>query len=327
MSMMTMVEALNNALALELERDDRVITFGEDVGHNGGVFRVTDGLQKRFGDNRVFDTPLAESAIIGTALGMATYGLRPIAEIQFGGFMFVAMNQLCSQAARWRTRSGGVFSCPLVVRAPWGAGVRTPEMHSDSMEAHFLNIPGLKVVIPSSPYDAKGLLAAAVADPDPVIFLEHMKLYRSFRQEVPAERYVLPIGKAQVVRNGTDVSVFAYGAMVHNALEAARNLEREQGLSVEVVDLRTISPLDEETIASSAAKTGRVVVVHEGPRPGGVAAEVAAVINEKAFWNQHVPPVRVTAYDVPLPVPALEDQYIPTAARIGRAIVGQMAEA
>lgn len=324
MPQMTMVEAIHQCLDLELARDRRVVVFGEDVGQNGGVFRVTDGLQQKYGELRVFDTPLAESGIIGTAVGMAAYGLRPVAEIQFGGFLFLAMDQLCSQAARLRYRSGGEFTAPLVVRAPFGGGVRTPELHSDSMESFFMNQPGLKVVIPSGPYDAKGLLAAAIEDPDPVLFLEHMKLYRSFRQEVPAERYTVPIGQASVVRPGRDVSVFAWGAMVHAALEAARIAEAERGVQAEVVDLRTLSPLDEEAIAASAARTGRVVVVHEAPRAGGPAGEIMAVVNERCFYHQHVAPVRVTAYDTPFPVPMVEDVLLPTPQRIARAILGQM---
>ena len=235
---MTMVEALNHALTLELERDRRVIVFGQDIGVNGGVFRVTEHLQEKFGEQRVFDTPLSESAIIGSAVGMSVYGLKPIAEIQFAGFLFVCMNQLVTQAARMRFRSAGAFTCPMVVRAPYGGGVRTPEMHSDSLEGIFMQTPGLKVVIPSNPYDAKGLLASAVADPDPVLFLENIKLYRSFRQETPEEHYTIPLGKANIVQEGTDVSLFAYGAMVPIAVEAAKQLQQEQGTGVEIIDLR-----------------------------------------------------------------------------------------
>jgi pyruvate dehydrogenase E1 component beta subunit len=320
MPRMTMVEAINNALALELERDRRVLIFGEDVGKNGGVFRVTDGLQARFGEDRVFDTPLAESGIIGTAIGMAVYGLRPIAELQFAGFSFVAFNQIGSQAAKLRYRSGGVYSVPLVIRAPFGGGVRTPEMHSDSVEALFMHLQGLKVVIPSNPYDAKGLLHAAVDDPDPVIFLEHMKLYRSFRQEVPEERYTVPIGDATVAREGQDVSVIAYGAMVQTALAAADQVEKEDGASVEVLDLRTIAPLDEGCIAQSVSKTGRAVVVHEAARAGGIGAEVIAVINERCLYSLLKPVERVTAPDTPFPTPAVEDILLPTPARVAAAI-------
>lgn len=314
----TMIEAINNALALELEHDRRVLIFGEDVGKNGGVFRVTDGLQERFGENRVFDTPLAESGIIGTAVGMAVYGLRPVTEMQFAGFSFVAFNQIASQAARIRYRSGGVFTVPLVIRAPFGGGVKTPEQHSDSVESYFAHIQGIKVIIPSNPYDAKGLMHAAIEDPDPVLFLEHMKLYRSFRQEVPAERYTIPIGKAAVVREGSDVTVIAYGAMVSVAMEAAKQLESE--MSVEIVELRTIVPMDEEAIATSVSKTGRAVVVHEAARTGGIASEVIAVINDRCLYSLLSPVQRVTAPDTPFPVPGLEDMVMPTPERVVCAI-------
>ncbi len=314
----TMIEAINNALAQELERDQRVLIFGEDVGKNGGVFRVTDGLQARFGEDRVFDTPLAESGIIGTAVGMAIYGLRPVTEMQFAGFSFVAFNQIASQATRIRYRSGGVFSVPLVIRAPYGGGVRTPEQHSDSVEALYAHIQGIKVVIPSNPYDAKGLIHAAIEDPDPVLFLEHMKLYRSFRQEVPEERYTIPIGKAATVREGTDVTVFAYGAMVQVAIDAAHQIKSEA--SVEVVELRTIAPLDEECIAESVSKTGRAVIVHEAARTGGLGAEIIAVINERCLYSLLAPVQRVTTPDMPFPVPDIEDAVLPTAERVVCAI-------
>lgn len=316
----TMVEAINNTLGQELDRDRRILVFGEDVGLNGGVFRVTDGLQARFGEERVFDTPLAESGIIGTAVGMAAYGLRPVAEIQFAGFSFVSFNQIASQAARFRYRSGGVFPVSMVIRAPFGGGVRTPEMHSDSVEAFYMHLQGIKVVIPSTPYDAKGLLHAAVEDPDPVIFLEHMKLYRSFRQEVPEERYVIPIGQAKVVREGNDVSLFAYGAMVGVALEAAAQIEKAEGASVEVIDLRTIAPLDEVAIAASVDKTGRAVVVHEAARAGGVGAEVIAIINERSLYSLLKPVERVTTPDMPFPIPSVEDTFIPSPSRVAAAI-------
>lgn len=321
---MTMIEALNSALALELERDTRVVLFGEDIGANGGVFRVTEHLQKNFGEERVFDTPLAESGIIGTAVGMAVYGLRPIAEIQFAGFLYVSMNQLVSQAARMRYRSAGAFTCPLVVRAPYGGGVRTPEMHSDSLEGVFLQTPGLKVVVPSTPYDAKGLLASAVADPDPVLFLENIKLYRSFRQETPAEHYSIPLGKANIVQEGEDVSIFAYGAMVSVALEAAKQARQETGTSCEVIDLRTIWPLDEEAIVRSVEKTGRAIIVHEAPRAGGIGAEVTAIINERCLYSLLKPVGRVTGYDTPFPVPGVEDYYVPTPARVLTALAEVM---
>src|SRR3989475_3510518 len=313
---MTMIEALNHALSLELERDKRVVVFGQDIGVNGGVFRVTEHLQEKFGEQRVFDTPLSESAIIGSAVGMSVYGVRPIAEIQFAGFLLVCMNQLVSQAARMRFRSAGAFTCPMVVRAPYGGGVRTPEMHSDSLEGIFMQTPGLKVVIPSNPYDAKGLLASAVADPDPVLFLENIKLYRSFRAETPEEYYSIPLGKAKIVQEGTDVSLFAYGAMVPVAQEAAKQLQKEQETGVEIIDLRTVWPLDEDAIATSVEKTGRAIVVHEAPRAGGVGAEVTAIINDRCLYSLLKPVGRVTGYDTPYPVPGQEDYYLPNAAKV-----------
>jgi pyruvate dehydrogenase E1 component beta subunit len=314
---MTMIEALNQALALELERDGRVVVLGQDIGANGGVFRVTEQLQKRFGEKRVFDTPLSESGIIGSSVGMAVYGLRPVAEIQFAGFLFLSMSQLVTQAARMRFRSAGTFTCPLVVRAPFGGGVRTPELHSDSLEGIFMQTPGLKVVIPSNPYDAKGLLASAIADPDPVLFLEHIKLYRSFRQETPEEHYTLPLGKAQTVQEGNDVSVFAYGAMVQVALTAAKHLP---DVSIEVIDLRTIWPLDEAALIASVEKTGRAVIVHEAARAGGVGAEITAIINDSCLYSLLKPVERVTGYDTPYPPPGDEDNYVPGPARVVDAI-------
>jgi len=316
----TMVEAINSALALELERDPRVLIFGEDVGRNGGVFRVTDGLQARFGEERVFDTPLAESAIVGTAIGMAVYGLRPVPEIQFAGFTFLAFNQIASQATRLRQRSAGLYTVPLVIRAPFGGGVRTPELHADSVEALFAHCQGIKVVVPAGPYDAKGLLHAAVDDPDPVLFLEHMKLYRSFRQEVPAVRYTLPLGQAAVVREGSDATVIAYGAMVPAALEAAAELAETDGAQVEVLDLRTVAPLDEAAIAASVEKTGRAVVVHEAPRTGGIGAEVVAVVNERCLYALLKPVERVAGPDMPYPLPGVEDAFLPSPARIAAAV-------
>ena len=316
----TMVQAINNALALELARDRRVLIFGEDVGKNGGVFRVTDGLQEEFGEQRVFDTPLAESGIIGTALGMAVYGLRPIAEMQFSAFSFTAFNQIGSQVTRMRYRSGGVFTVPLVIRGPFGGGVRTPEFHSDNFEALFMHLQGIKVVIPSNPYDAKGLLHAAVEDPDPVFFLEHMKLYRSFRQDVPEERYTIPIGQAALVKEGADLTVIAYGAMVQAALEAASDVEQTSGAGIEIIDLRTIAPLDEEAIANSVNKTGRAVVVHEAARTGGVGAEVTAMINERCLYALLKPVERVTCPVMPFPTPSVEDFFIPSPQRIADAM-------
>lgn len=325
MPMMTMVQALNDALALELAQDPEVVVFGQDVGQNGGVFRVTDQLQARFGPERVYDTPLAESGLVGTALGMAVYGMRPVVEIQFAGFSFMAFNQMASQVTRVRYRSGGVFSAPLVIRAPFGGGVRTPELHADNVEAFYLHMQGMKVVIPSNPYDAKGLLHAAIADPDPVLYLEHMKLYRSFRQEVPAERYTVPIGQAAVLQAGSDLTLITYGAMVQVAVKAAAEATRQTGASLEIIDLRTIAPLDEASIAASVSKTGRAVVVHEAARSGGVGAEIIAVINEHCLYSLLKPVERVTCPDMPFPVPKLEDMFIPTPERVTKAILRTLA--
>jgi pyruvate dehydrogenase E1 component beta subunit len=323
--MMTMVQALNDALALELAQDPEVVVFGQDVGQNGGVFRVTDQLQARFGPERVYDTPLAESGLVGTALGMAVYGMRPVVEIQFAGFSFMAFNQMASQVTRVRYRSGGVFSAPLVIRAPFGGGVRTPELHADNVEAFYMHMQGMKVVIPSNPYDAKGLLHAAIADPDPVLYLEHMKLYRSFRQEVPAERYTVPIGQAAVLQAGSDLTLITYGAMVQVAVKAAAEATRQTGASLEIIDLQTIAPLDEESIAASVSKTGRAVVVHEAARSGGVGAEIIAVINEHCLYSLLKPVERVTCPDMPFPVPKLEDMFIPTPERVTKAILRTLA--
>jgi len=317
---LTIIEAHNQAMATEMERDERIVILGEDIGKNGGVFRVTDGLQARFGETRVFDTPLAESGIIGTSVGMAINGLRPIAEIQFAGFMFVAMNQLVSQAARIRSRSAGMYHCPMVIRAPYGGGVRTPEMHSDSMEGVFLQTPGLKVVLPSSPYDAKGLLISAIEDPDPVIFLENIKLYRSFKQEVPPERYTIPLGQAATIQEGSDITVITYGAMVPVCQQAARKVQEEGGASIEIIDLRTIWPMDEEAIIRSVTKTGRAIVVHEAPMAGGVSSEVVSIINDNCLYSLLKPVARVTGYDTPFPSPGLEDNYIPTVSRVVKAL-------
>jgi pyruvate dehydrogenase E1 component beta subunit len=321
MAMMTMVQAINRALDQELEREPKVLVFGEDVGVNGGVFRVTDGLQAKYGEQRVFDTPLAEAGIIGTAIGMAIYGLRPVAEMQFAGFSFLAFNQIASQAARMRYRSGGTYTVPLVIRAPFGGGVRTPEFHSDNFEAIFMHLQGIKVLIPSGPYDAKGLLHSALEDPDPVFFLEHMKLYRSFRQEVPEQRYTIPIGQAAVVKEGSDLTVISYGAMLQLVQKAVEQIEQEDSnISIEVIDLRTIAPLDEAAIAASVNKTGRAVVVHEATRSGGIGAEVIAVINERCLYSLLQPVARVTSPDTPFPVPAIEDVVMPTPQRINAAI-------
>ncbi|WP_136717078.1 alpha-ketoacid dehydrogenase subunit beta [Halorientalis salina] len=312
---LTLVQAVRDGLYGEMERDEDVLVMGEDVGRNGGVFRATQGLYEEFGDDRVIDTPLAESGIVGTAVGMAAYGLRPVPEIQFMGFIYPAFDQIVSHAARLRTRSRGRFTCPMVVRAPYGGGIRAPEHHSESKEAFFVHEAGLKVVIPSTPYDTKGLLASAIRDPDPVIFLEPKLIYRAFREEVPDESYTVPLGEAAVRREGSDVSVFTWGAMTRPTMEAADQLA-EEGIDAEVVDLRTLSPLDEDAIVESFKKTGRAVVVHEAPKTGGLAGEIIATIQEEALLYQEAPITRVTGFDTPYPLYALEDYYLPEAARI-----------
>jgi pyruvate dehydrogenase E1 component beta subunit len=312
---LTLVQAVRDGLHTEMQRDEDVIVLGEDVGKNGGVFRATEGLYDEFGGDRVIDTPLAESGIVGTAVGMAAYGLKPVPEIQFSGFMYPAFDQIVSHAARLRTRSRGRYTCPMVIRAPYGGGIRAPEHHSESKEAFYAHEAGLKVVIPSTPYDTKGLLISAIRDPDPVVFLEPKLIYRAFRGDVPEGEYTVPIGEAEVRREGTDVSVFVYGAMTPRTLEAAENLA-EEGLDCEVVDLRTVSPLDRDAIVDSFKKTGRACVVHEAPRSGGMAGEITATIQERALYYQEAPVVRVTGYDVPYPLYALEDYYLPSVARI-----------
>ncbi|BCJ85469.1 alpha-ketoacid dehydrogenase subunit beta [Effusibacillus dendaii] len=321
MANMTMIQAIQDAMRVAMEADSRVLVLGEDIGKNGGVFRATEGLMAAFGENRVIDTPLAESGIIGTAVGLALNGMRPIAEIQFLGFIYETMDQVSAQAARMRFRSQGRFSVPMVIRSPFGGGVRTPELHSDSLEALFLHSPGIKVVMPSNPYDAKGLLLAALADDDPVLFLEPMKLYRAFRGEVPEGSYQVPLGKANVVQEGNDVTVIAWGPTVPVALEAAKSVSDQQGVSCEVIDLRTISPIDIDTIVNSVQKTGKAVIVHEAVRAGGVGAEITAQINERAFLSLEAPVARVTGYDTPYPVPTLEDYWLPDAKRTGEAIL------
>ena len=315
---LTLVQAVRDGLYAEMERDERVLVLGEDVGKNGGVFRATEGLYEEFGGDRVIDTPLAESAIVGTAIGMAAYGLRPVPEIQFLGFIYPAFDQIVSHAARLRTRSRGQYTCPMVIRAPYGGGIRAPEHHSESTEAFFVHQPGLKVVVPSTPYDTKGLLASAIRDPDPVVFLEPKLIYRAFREEVPDERYTLPIGEAAVRREGEDVSVFTWGAMTRPTLEAATTLAGE--IDVEVVDLRTLSPLDVDAIVDSFEKTGRAAVVHEAPKTGGLAGEIVATIQEEALVYQEAPIERITGFDTPFPLYALEDYYLPEPARIADGI-------
>lgn len=310
MAQMTMIQAITDALRVEMRKDPNVLVFGEDVGVNGGVFRATEGLQAEFGEDRVFDTPLAESGIGGLAIGLALQGFRPVPEIQFFGFVYEVMDSISGQMARMRYRSGGRFHAPITVRSPFGGGVHTPELHADSLEGLVAQQPGLKVVIPSTPYDAKGLLISAIRDNDPVIFLEHMKLYRSFRQEVPEGEYTIPIGKADIKREGTDVSVITYGAMVHESLKAAEELEKE-GISVEVIDLRTVQPLDIETIIASVEKTGRAVVVQEAQKQAGIAANVVAEINERAILSLEAPVLRVAAPDTVYPFSQAEPVWLP----------------
>ena len=308
---MTMIQAITDALRTELKNDENVLIFGEDVGVNGGVFRATEGLQKEFGVNRVFDTPLAESGIGGLAVGLSLTGYRPVPEIQFFGFVFEVMDSICGQLSRLRYRSGGTYHAPVTIRSPFGGGVHTPEMHSDSLEGLMAQTPGLKVVVPSTPYDAKGLLIASIRDNDPVIFLEHLKLYRSFREEVPEEAYTIELGKADVKREGTDLSIITYGLMVHESLKAAEELEKE-GYSVEVVDLRTIQPLDIETIIASVEKTGRAIVVQEAQKQAGIAANVVTEITERAILSLEAPVLRVAAPDTVYSFPQAEGVWLPT---------------
>lgn len=316
---LNIVEAVNQALMNEMEKDETVVVYGEDVGVEGGVFRATVNLQKKFGKHRVFDTPLAESAIVGTGVGMAINGLKPVVELQFMGFSYPAFNQIISHVARMRNRSRGRYNLPMVIRAPYGGGIRALEHHSESTEALYAHIPGLKVVIPSTPYDTKGLLIAAIRDPDPVIFLEPKRIYRAFRQEVPEEAYELPIGKARIVEEGEDVTVITWGAMVRD-VQKASEMVKEKGIYPEIIDLRTISPMDRETFVESVKKTGRAVIVHEAPKTLGTGAEIVAIINEKAFLYLEAPPTRVTGFDTNFPLPRGEMHYIPSPERIAKTI-------
>ncbi len=319
MASLTLVQAINLALIQEMEADDRVLILGEDVGKNGGVFRVTEGLHERFGAKRVVDTPLAESGIMGSAIGLAMGGLRPIPEIQFEGFMGPAYDQLTNHAARYRSRSRGSITIPMTVRVPVGGGIHAPELHSDSPEAIYAHTPGLKVVMPSSPYDAKGLLISAIRDPDPVVFFEPKRIYRSFREEVPEDEYTVPIGKAKIVEEGSDLTVVTWGASTVQCIEAMDSLPED--LSVELIDLRTIYPWDEETVVESVNKTGRCVIVHEAPKTAGFGAEVATVIQERCFLKLQAPVQRVAGFDTVMPYYKLELEYLPDAARIGKGIL------
>ena len=314
MPKLNMVQAINLALKEEMQRDNSVVMLGEDVGRDGGVFRTTEGLYEAFGDERVIDTPLSEAGIIGAAIGMAVYGLKPVAEIQFMGFIYSAIDQIFSHAARIRYRSRGRYTCPIVIRTPYGAGVKALELHSESTEAFFCHMPGVKVVVPSTPYHAKGLLISSIRDPDPVIFLEAMRLYRLFKEDVPEGDYTIPLGKARIVQDGKDVTVISWGSMLQRTLQAV------EGYDAEVIDLMTLQPFDEETVLNSVKKTGRVVIVHEAPKTCGFGAELSATIAEEAILYLKAPILRVTGYDVIVPLPKLEDYYLPSIERIRKAL-------
>ena len=315
MAVLNILNAVNHTLDYEMEKNKNVIVYGEDVGLEGGVFRATTGLQKKYGRDRCFDTPLAEAGIAGTAIGMAINGLVPVVEIQFSGFVLPALNQIIAHAARMRNRSRGKYNLPMVIRMPYGGGIRALEHHSESLEAVFGHIPGLKTVIPSTPYDTKGLLLSAIREPDPVIFLEPKQIYRAFKQEVPEGDYSIPIGKAKVIKEGKDVTVVAYGALIHEVQKAVKELENE-GISVELIDLRTISPIDRDTIIKSVQKTGRFVVVHEAVKSFSVSSELISIVNEGAFLYLEAPPTRVTGFDIIVPLPKGENHFIIDSKRI-----------
>ncbi|QQG38967.1 MAG: alpha-ketoacid dehydrogenase subunit beta [Candidatus Woesearchaeota archaeon] len=316
MTVMNMVEALNSALKNEMQSDKTVLVLGEDVGVDGGVFRVTNNLLKQFGPERVFDTPLAESGIVGTSIGLSVNGFKPVAEIQFDGFVHPAFDQLISHASRIRNRSRGRFSCPLVVRSPYGGGIKALEHHSEAMETVYVHTPGLKVVIPSSPYNAKGLLISAIRDPDPVIFLEPKKVYRAIKEEVPEKSYTIPLGKANIVQEGSDLTIISFGSMIKTCKEALEQIN----YSIELIDLQTLYPLDTETIINSVQKTGRCVIVHEAPKTAGIGAEIIARINEKALLSLEAPVERVTGFDTIIPLGKREDDYLPNIKRIKKAV-------
>jgi pyruvate dehydrogenase E1 component beta subunit len=318
MTEITLVQAVNRALREALQKDPDVLLLGEDIGTNGGVFRATEGLLKEFGPERVIDTPLSETGIVGSAVGMALYGMKPVAEIQFMDFIYPAFDQIVNELAKFRYRSGGQYPCHVVIRTPYGGGIKGGLYHSQSTEAYFAHTPGLKVAIPSTPEDAHGLLLSSIFDADPVIFLEPKRIYRSVSGEVPDGDHRVPLGQARVVREGTDVSIFAYGAMIPPATEACRAAEAE-GVSAELIDLRSLVPLDTRTVLASVEKTGRAVIVHEAPRFCGFGAELAATLAERAFFSLKAPIARVTGFDTPFPY-ALEQLYLPNAARIQHAI-------
>ena len=309
MKIMNMVNAINDALDIKLKEDRNTIVYGQDVGVEGGVFRVTEGLQKKYGKDRVFDSPLAESGIVGTAVGMAVAGLRPVVEIQFSGFVYPAFNQIISHAARMRNRSRGRYQTPIVIRMPYGGGINALEHHSESMEALFGHIPGVKVVIPSSPHDAKGMLISAVESNDTIIFMEPKRIYRAIKQEVSEDKYSIPLGKANIISQGTDVTLVAYGAMIREA-QKAMILAKEAGISVELIDLRSIYPIDRDTIANSVQKTGRIITVTESPKSFGVASEITQVVIEDAFLYLEAPPKRITGFDTIVPLPKGEHHYM-----------------
>ena len=315
MAEMNMVQAINMALAYEMEHDERVVVLGEDVGLNGGVFRTTEGLQERFGAERVLDTPLSELLISGMSVGLAVQGFRPVAEIQFMGFIYPTLDQMVNHASRLRNRTRGRLTCPMVLRAPFGGGVHAPEHHSESTEAMFAQVPGLRTVIPSSPSRAYGLLLAAIRDPDPVVFLEPKRLYRATREEFEPDGEALPLDRCFVLREGSDITFVTWGSMVQEVLEAARTLEGE-GVQAEVIDIATLSPLDTETILSSVARTGRCVIVHEAPRTGGFGGEIAALLADEGLTSLFAPVRRVTGYDTVVPLPRLEHHYMPGVTRI-----------
>ena len=320
MAVLNMVEAINQALSQKMKEDPTVVVYGEDSGYEGGVFRVTAGLQKAYGEGRVFDTPIAEAAITGSAIGMAIGGLKPVAEIQFDGFMFPGYTEMVTHMARYRNRSRGRHGLPIVVRFPVGGGIRALEHHSESLETLLGHIPGLKVVIPSTPYDAKGLLVSAIEDPDPVIFMEPKRIYRSGKQEVPEDLYRIPIGKAKVVREGKDITVVAWGAIVREVEKAIKLIE-DKNISVELIDLRTISPIDRETVIRSVKKTGRFLVVHEAAKTYGPGAELISLVNEQAFLYLEAPPARTTGFDITVPLPRGEHYHFTNPERIARDIV------
>lgn len=319
MAKMTMIQALNLALRQEMENDDGVIILGEDVGVDGGVFRATDGLITQFGEDRVLDTPLAESAIAGMSIGMAAYGLKPVCEIQFSGFSYQTFHQIENHAARLRWRSQGRYNVPMVLRTPYGGGVRALEHHSESRETYWAHTPGLKMVIPSGPRNARALLISAIRDPDPVIFYESKALYRAYREEVPDEEEIMPIGKSAIVRQGQDLTMISYGTMMRPTLEAASVLKEKEGVEAEVIDILTVAPLDDELFVQSVLKTGRAVVVHEAPRSFGPGAEIITRLMEKAFYYLEAPIERVTGFDVITPLFGRENAYIPNSQRILRA--------